>query len=77
MKDNGSIESDSDMQLATVALLRASKKARALAARTRTEFVVIRDGRLVREIPDLDSQKSLDAQKSPAHQFEPTDESDS
>jgi len=35
------------------ALIRASKKARILAAKTRTEFVVIRDGKLVREIPEI------------------------
>lgn len=54
MKEKGSIQSDSDMQGATAALIRSARKARELAARTRTEFVVIRDGVLVREIPELD-----------------------
>ncbi len=42
------------MQGATAALIRSAKKPRELAARSRTEFVVIRDGVLVREIPELD-----------------------
>lgn len=46
---------DADMDKAGAALTRASKRARLLAARTGTEFVVIRDGKLVREIPKLDS----------------------
>ena len=33
------------------ALARASKRARKLAEQTGTEFVVIRDGQLVREVP--------------------------
>jgi hypothetical protein len=53
VKEVISIHSDSDMQGATAALIRSAKKARELAARTRTEFVVIRDGVLVREIPEI------------------------
>lgn len=44
--------SDPDMQKATAALIRASKRARELARQTGTEFVVIRNGKLVREIPE-------------------------
>ncbi len=42
---------DPDMLKATDALVRASKRARKLAEQTGTEFVVIRDGQLVIEIP--------------------------
>lgn len=45
---------NAEMESAGAALTRASKRARLLAARTRTEFVVVRDGKLVREIPSLD-----------------------
>ncbi len=44
--------SDPDMQKATAALIRASRRARELARQTGTEFVVIRNGKLVREIPE-------------------------
>jgi hypothetical protein len=49
--------SDPDMQKATAALIRASKRARLLAQQTGTEFVVVRDGHLVREIPQPVSKK--------------------
>lgn len=45
---------DPDMEGATIALIRAAKRARQLAAQTGTEIVVIRDGKLVREIPKLE-----------------------
>ncbi len=45
---------DPDMENSMIALLRASKRARLLAAQTGTEFVVMRDGVLVREIPTLE-----------------------
>ncbi|MDZ4836806.1 MAG: hypothetical protein SGJ27_23745 [Candidatus Melainabacteria bacterium] len=45
---------DPDMVNATSALIRASKRARLLAAQTGTEFVVMRDGKLVSGIPKLD-----------------------
>ncbi|MBX3149919.1 hypothetical protein KF728_07225 [Candidatus Obscuribacterales bacterium] len=45
---------NAEMEAAGAALTRASKRARLLAARTRTEFVVVRDGKLVREIPSLE-----------------------
>lgn len=45
------LQQDSDMQKATDALIRAGKRARKLAKQTGTEFVVIRDGKLIREIP--------------------------
>lgn len=43
--------SDPDMQKATAALERAAKRARQIAQQTGTALVVIRDGQLVREIP--------------------------
>jgi hypothetical protein len=51
---------DPDMENSMIALLRASKRARLLAAQTGTEFVVMRDGILVREIPTLE-----DLEKTP------------
>ena len=51
MKSGKSEIPDPDMQNATAALIRAAKRARELAAQTGTEIVVIRDGKLVREIP--------------------------
>lgn len=42
---------DSDMQKATAALIRAGKRAKELARMTGTEYVVVRDGKLVREVP--------------------------
>jgi len=50
---------DPDMEGATSALMRAAKRARLLAAQTRTEFVVVRDGKLVREIPKLEEIEEL------------------
>jgi hypothetical protein len=51
------LSDDPDMQKATAALIRAAKRARELAQQTGTEFVVIRDGQLVREIPPPVSKK--------------------
>ena len=52
---------DPDMENSMIALLQASKRARLLAAQTGTEFVVMRDGVLVREIPKLeDLQKPVE-----------------
>jgi hypothetical protein len=42
---------DEDMQKAPAALLRAAQRARELARQTGTEIVVVRDGKLIREIP--------------------------
>jgi len=42
---------DKDMQNVAKALIRAAKRAKELARQTGTEFVVMRDGKLVREIP--------------------------
>jgi hypothetical protein len=42
---------DEDMQNAPKALVRASKRAWLLAQQTGTEFVIVRNGQLVREIP--------------------------
>ncbi|MBP6744061.1 hypothetical protein KA344_02460 [bacterium] len=56
---------DPDMENSMIALLRASKRARLLAAQTGTEFVVMRDGVLVREIPKLeDLQKPVEDSSS-------------
>jgi len=49
---------DQDMQQAPQALVRAAERARELARQTGTEFVVIRDGQLVREIPQPLLQES-------------------
>ncbi len=57
MKPEESYQSDEDMQMATGALIRASKRARQLAQQTGTELVIVRDGRLVREIPQPPAQK--------------------
>jgi hypothetical protein len=50
MKSQKSPLQDNDMQGALKALIRASKRARELAERTGTPFVVMRNGKLVREI---------------------------
>ena len=52
-----SIADDADMQKATAALIRAAKRARQIAEQTGTAIVVIRDGELVREIPQPVSKK--------------------
>ena len=48
---------DKDMQNAAKALVRAAKRAKELARQTRTEFVVMRNGKLIREIPPLEIEK--------------------
>lgn len=45
---------DSDMENSGAALTRAAKRARLLAAQNGTEFVVVRDGKIVREIPKME-----------------------
>lgn len=62
MTEEISIDADPDMQGATAALMRAAKKARELAARTQTEYVVFHNGRLVREIPEMESTFDSSAQ---------------
>lgn len=56
---------DEDMHNATAALLRAAIRARKLAEQTGTEIVVMRDGKLVREIPATtatdSSKKNIDS----------------
>ena len=54
---------DEDMQNVMAALLRASKRAREIARLTQTEFVVVRDGKLVREIPSLSESTRDDERK--------------
>jgi hypothetical protein len=57
---------DPDMENSMIALLRASKRARLLAAQTGTEFVVMRDGVLVREIPTLEDLEKTAGDSSSA-----------
>jgi hypothetical protein len=45
------------MQGVPIALSRAAKRARELARQTRTEYVIMQDGKLVREIPPLVEEK--------------------
>jgi len=53
---------DQDMDKATAALLRAAKRARKLAQQTGTAIIVMRDGKLVREIPGSDNQDTATKQ---------------
>lgn len=46
---------DQDMQKAPAALLRAAKRARQLAQETGSELVVVRNGKLVREVPQAET----------------------
>jgi len=48
---------DEDMQKVPAALARAAKRARELAQQTGTAIVVMRNGKLVREIPQLKEKK--------------------
>ncbi len=47
---------DQYMEKATAALLRAAKRARKLAQQTGTAIVVVRNGKLIREIPGNNDQ---------------------
>lgn len=48
---------DADMQAAPKALLRAARRAREIARRTKTPLVIVRDGKLVEEmVPDEEEQ---------------------
>lgn len=49
--------SDPDMQKATAALKRAAKRARQIAEQTGTAVVVIREGKLIREIPKSEQKE--------------------
>jgi hypothetical protein len=55
---------DPDMENASLALERAAKRAKELARQTGTEFVVMRDGKLVREIPQPASKEQTDSTES-------------
>lgn len=59
-----SIADDPDMQKATTALIRAAKRARQIAQQTGTAIVVVRDGELVREIPQAVSKKRIKKKSS-------------
>ncbi len=50
---------DADMQAVPAALARAAKSARDLAARTGTPLVVVRDGRLIEAVVQLDLLKPV------------------
>lgn len=52
------------MQGATAALLRAARKARELARQTGTEYVVMRNGKLVREIPQAEEHEEPKTQSA-------------
>jgi hypothetical protein len=60
MNSAESRSSDADMENSMTALLRAAKRARELARQKRTEYVVMRDGRLVSEIPPLEPELDSD-----------------
>ncbi len=64
MKEKKSHNTDSDMENATKALIRAAKRARQLAAQTGTGIVVVRDGKLVREVPELEQSEKTNEDKS-------------
>jgi hypothetical protein len=50
---------DADMQAAPKALLRAARRAREIARRTKTPLVIVRDGKLVEEmVPDDESAET-------------------
>jgi hypothetical protein len=53
---------DEDMENVTVALVRAAKRARRLAQQTGTNIVVVRNGKLVKEVPP--SEDTKDAQSA-------------
>lgn len=42
---------DEDLRNVTAALLRAGQRARTIAVQTHTDLVVMRDGKVIREIP--------------------------
>jgi len=48
---------DADMQAVPAALARAALRARELAARTGTPLVVVRDGKLIEAVVQLDVEK--------------------
>ncbi len=48
---------------AMVALIRAGKRARELARQTGTKIVVIRDGQLVREAPQMENDETEEDRK--------------
>ncbi len=52
---------DEDMVKATAALIRAAKRARKLAQQTGTSIVVVRKGKLVKEVPAADSEGAQSA----------------
>ncbi len=64
MKGTKSHKPDSDMENATKALIRAGKRARELAAQTGTRIVVVRDGKLVREVPEPEQLRKTIKRKS-------------
>jgi hypothetical protein len=55
---------DDDMRGVKAALLRAAKRARDLARQTGTSIVVMRDGKLVHEVPPPDHQDQTTARST-------------
>lgn len=55
---------DKERQGVEAALSRAAKRARQLARQTETCIVVVRDGKLVQEIPSPDKQDGATAQSA-------------
>jgi len=55
---------DADMQAVPAALARAAQSARELAARTGTPLVVVRDGKLVEAVVQLDLAKQRNGDTS-------------
>ncbi len=55
---------DEESQGVEAALSRAAKQARELARRTRTSVVVMRDGKLVQEVPPPDDQDQAAARSA-------------
>lgn len=59
-----SITDDPDMQKATAALIRAGQRARKIAQQTETAIVVVRNGKLVREAPNIVSAEQREIKPS-------------
>lgn len=55
---------DQDMQKAPAALLRAAKRARQIAQETGTEIVVVRNGKIVSEVPQAETSPKPRKKKS-------------
>jgi len=54
-KKNIELARNPDLAASEIAIHRAAKRAKQVAARTHTKLVVIRDGKIVRVKPDIDA----------------------